>query len=112
MGSARVNAKQRQGRRAKERKGIETQRAKPPTSARAIDPLIGDKEQKERNRVRAPNAATLDTSVPSYDPHGTHGEPILLTIPPAQLGELLLLGEYLAAGSTPDAISLRNTKPR
>ena len=35
-----------------ERKGIEAQRAKPPTPTRAIDELIGDEEQNEKTRKR------------------------------------------------------------
>ena len=57
MGSARVNAKERdkkerRGRRAKERKGIEAQRAKPPTPTRAIDALRGDIEQNEKEKKK------------------------------------------------------------
>ena len=62
-------------RRVKKRKGIEAQRVKTPS--RAIDALIGDekqkKEQKERNREEAPNLATLNHLVTSYDPHGSYG---------------------------------------
>ena len=54
-GSARVNAKERdkkkrQWRRAKERKGIEVQRAKPPTPTGAIDALIWNEEQNEKQK--------------------------------------------------------------
>ena len=49
MGSARTNDKEREKkegdvRRAKKRKEIEAQRAKPPTPTQAIDALIGDEE--------------------------------------------------------------------
>ena len=37
------------------------------------------REQKERNRELVPNPATPDHSVASYDTHGSHGEPNLLT---------------------------------
>ena len=78
-GSVRTKAKnERQVRRAKKRKGIEAHSVKPPTPTRAIDVLILDeekngkqkKEEKERNRGRAPNRFTLDHLVTSYDPHG------------------------------------------
>ena len=64
--------------------------AKPPTPTRAIDALIGDEEQnekqeKERNRMRGPNPITLGPSVVSYDIQVSHGEPILL-IPDPQGG--------------------------
>ena len=36
-------------------------------------------EEKERNRARDPNQTTLDPSIASYDPQGSHSEPILLT---------------------------------
>ena len=66
----------------KEKKGIEVQREKLPAPSQAIDALIGDEEQngnqeKERNRDRDHNSATLDHSVASYDPHGSYGGPIL-----------------------------------
>ena len=49
-----------------------------PTPTWATDALIGDKEQrkKERNRDQIPNPATLYHLVPSYNPHGSYGEPI------------------------------------
>ena len=54
---ARINAKERQGRRAKKRKGIEAQRAKPPTPTRAIDVLIRDDEQKKKKQGAAPQSS-------------------------------------------------------
>ena len=45
-----VNAKEKQGRRAKERKGTEAQKAKTPTPTRVIDALIGDGEQNEKQK--------------------------------------------------------------
>ena len=65
--------KERRGRKEQKKKGIEAQSAKPPTSTRAIDALIGDGEQKgrrkkeenERNRERGPNPTTLNLSVAS-----------------------------------------------
>ena len=45
VGTAHINAKERQVRRAKKRKGIDSQRMKHPTPPRAIDALIGDEEQ-------------------------------------------------------------------
>ena len=52
-----VNAKERdkyerQGRRAKERKGIKAQRAKPPTLTRAIGALIEDENQNEKQKKK------------------------------------------------------------
>ena len=65
----------RKGRRAKKKKGIETQRVDLPNPSQAIDVPIGDGEQnakqkkgKERNRERVPNPATLDPSGATYDP--------------------------------------------
>ena len=49
-GLARINAKEREARRAKKRKGIEAQRVKLPTPSREIDALIGDDGQKERKK--------------------------------------------------------------
>ena len=43
---------ERQGRRAKKRKGIESHRAKPPTPSRAIDALIGDEEQNKKQKKK------------------------------------------------------------
>ena len=62
---------------------------KPPTPSRGVYELIGDaeqngkhkKEQKDKNRKRNPNTATLDQVVGSYDPQGSYGEPILLPLP-------------------------------
>ena len=34
---------------------------------------------KKKNGARSPNPATLDPSVASYDPQGSHGDPILST---------------------------------
>ena len=85
MGSAHVNVKEsvkkRQVRRAK-KKGIEVQ-LKSRTSTRAMDAQIGNwsKKKKKKKKQRAPNPATLDHSVASYDPQGLHGKPILLTSP-------------------------------
>ena len=52
-GSVRVNAKERNKKerqriRAKERKGIEAQGAKPPTPTRGIDAFTGGEEQNEK----------------------------------------------------------------
>ena len=49
-GSARINAKERQARRAKKRKGIEAERVKPPTPTRATDDFIGGEERKAEGR--------------------------------------------------------------
>ena len=54
-GSARINVKgrekkERQLRRAKKRKGIEAQRAKPSTPSQAIDAHMGDEEQNGKHR--------------------------------------------------------------
>ena len=51
----RINAKEtdekeRQGKRAKKRKGIDSQRAKLPTPTQAVDALIGDEEQNEKQK--------------------------------------------------------------
>ena len=43
--------KDRQERRAKKQKGIEAQRAKPPTSTRVADALIGDEEQNKKRKM-------------------------------------------------------------
>ena len=69
----RVNAKERKGRRVKERKGIEEQRAKPTTPTRAIDALIGDEELKEKQKkketgrgpptLRSPPTTRMDHTV-------------------------------------------------
>ena len=40
------------------------------------------KKEKERNRKRALNPATLNPPVISYNPQRSHNEPILLTPPP------------------------------
>ena len=54
MGSAPINAKERQeGKkrgRTKKGKGIEAQRVEPPTPSRAIDALIGDEEQNGKQK--------------------------------------------------------------
>ena len=73
MGSARINAKEREKkerrvRRANKRKGIDAERVKPSTSSREIYALLGGKEQngkqnkkkKVRNRERVPNLVTPD----------------------------------------------------
>ena len=59
----------------------------------AVDALIGEEEQtgkkeenKERNRDRVSNLATLDTLVASYDPQESYGKPILVTLPPCPTG--------------------------
>ena len=39
------------------------------------------RENKVRNRERVSNTATLDPSVASYDPQGSYGESILVTLP-------------------------------
>ena len=87
----RINAKEKekkekQGKRAKKRKGTEAKRTKLLPPSRAIDALTGDdeqnrkpkKEKKERNGERAPNPATLDYLVASYDPYGLYGRAIVL----------------------------------
>ena len=48
--------KERQVRRAKEKKVVEAQKVKPPTPSRAIDALIGDAEQKKRTKRRKQGA--------------------------------------------------------
>ena len=50
-GSARINAKERQGRRAKGKKGVEAQ-VKYPTLIQAIDAFIGDEKQNEKQEKR------------------------------------------------------------
>ena len=55
MRSARTNAKkrnkkERQVRRVKKKKGIEAQRAKPPTPIWAIEALIGNEEQNGKKK--------------------------------------------------------------
>ena len=55
MGSARINAKERekterQVRRAKKTKRIKERRTKPPTTTRTIDVLIGDEEQNGKQK--------------------------------------------------------------
>ena len=75
---------ERQVRREEKRKILKAQRVKPSTPSRATDALIGDeehngkrkKEQKERNRERAPNPITLDHLAASYDSHGSYVDPI------------------------------------
>ena len=49
-GSARVNAKEQEG-KAKE-KGIEAQSVKPPTPTWTTDALIGDEEQSEKQKMK------------------------------------------------------------
>ena len=44
------NENERQVRRAKKKKGIEEQRAKPPTPTRATNALIGDEEQNGKEK--------------------------------------------------------------
>ena len=66
-GSARINAKERDGeerkvRRVKKRKRIEAQRAKHPTPSRTIDALIGDEEQNGKQEKKKKGAS----SQPSY----------------------------------------------
>ena len=55
--------KERQERRAKKQKGIEAQRAKPPTSTRVADALIGDEEhnKKKENGKRKNHEGTTPT---------------------------------------------------
>ena len=94
MGSARVNVKEREknekeGRRAKKKKGVKAQKVKPPALTRAIDALIGEelenenekKEQRERKREPVSNPVTPDHLVASYDPQGSYSELILLHPP-------------------------------
>ena len=91
----RVNAKEREVKRAKKREGIEVERVKPSAPTQVIGALKEEeeqneyrkKEQKERNKEQGSNPATLDHSVASYDPQGSTSEPILVTMQPT--GELL-----------------------
>ena len=99
-----VGARQRQGKRKEWKKKGEERRkkgrksekrekkkegkvqVKPTTSTRPIDALIGDeeqkgkqkKEQKGRNREQVPSPVTMDHSVVSYDPQGSYGKPASL----------------------------------
>ena len=78
-------------RRAKKRKGIEAQRAKPFTPSQAIEALIGEEEQngnqkeEKRKRERIRNPDTPDHLVASYIPHGSYGG-LILNTPPGQKG--------------------------
>ena len=66
-----------------EKEGVKAQRAKPPTTTRAIDAFIEEEDQKQKQKKKkdigkgAPNTATMDHSVASYDPYGSYGGPIL-----------------------------------
>ena len=76
-------------RRAKKKKGSKRQRAKPLTSTHAIDALIRNeeqvekqkKEEKEKNRERDTNPVTVDHFVTDYKPHGSYGDPVLKSTP-------------------------------
>ena len=77
----RINAKERDKkerrvRRAKKRKGTEAEMVIPPTPTRAIDALIGEK-QNGKQGAGPPNPATLEHLVAFYGPHGSYGGPIL-----------------------------------
>ena len=78
----RVNIKERR-RKDKEEEQRKGKRPRHPTPARIIDALVGDeqngREKQEKNKEQNPNPATLDPSVASYNPQGSHGQPILLT---------------------------------
>ena len=50
MGSARINAKERKGRRGKKKNGIKVQRMKPPAPTPVIDTFIGDEEQNGKQK--------------------------------------------------------------
>ena len=74
---ARINAKERETRRVKKRKGIEAPRVKHPTPSQAIDTIKGEEERngrEKKNRERVPNPVNLDHSVAYYDPQGSYGE--------------------------------------
>ena len=49
-GSAPINANEKEARRAKKNKGVETERAKQPTPTRAIGALTGEEEQYETEK--------------------------------------------------------------
>ena len=72
--------------RVKKRKGIEAEMVKHPAPSRATDALIGDEEQKlkqkrtKRNGEQVPNPTTLDHSVVSYNAQGSYSEPILFLV--------------------------------
>ena len=68
-------------------------RHKPPTTARAIDVLIGDEEQigkekkaKKKNGERVPNTAGLNYWVGAYDPHESYDGLIYTYISPVDKG--------------------------
>ena len=67
-GSAHINAKKREERQGR-RKGIEAQRAKPPTPSQAIDAHIGDEEhngkQKKKQKQTRDRGAEGETSFPN-----------------------------------------------
>ena len=48
--SARINAKEKETRRGKKRKGIEAHRVKLPTPSQATDALTGDEEQNGKQK--------------------------------------------------------------
>ena len=94
MGLMHTNIKKReknegQVRRAEKTEGIEAQRVKPFTPARATIGKRGkrtewktEKEQKERNKEWVPNQPTPDHLVVFYDPHGLYVGPILKPLRP------------------------------
>ena len=64
------NEKERQGRRAKKKKGIGAQRVKHLTPTRAIDALIGEEKQKKKNRDLAPQPSCPEHSGHLLQPAG------------------------------------------
>ena len=79
-------------RTTKKKKGIEAEREKPFTTTRAVGALIGE-EEKEGNKERAPNPTTLDLSVASCDPQGSHSETIHLNPLPTMGIYIIVLTE-------------------
>ena len=82
-------------RRVKIKKGIKVQRAKPPTPTLVTGALIGEEKQKkddkERNRERVRNPATLDHLVASYDPHGSYGGTFLKPPPTGEYIDIFFI---------------------
>ena len=56
--------KNRKVRRAKKRKGIEAQRAKPPTPSQATDTQIGNEEQNEKQKKNKKKKETFGSLLP------------------------------------------------
>ena len=86
MGSARIKAKERkkkerQVRRAKKRKGIEEQRAKPSTPSQATDAHIGIEEQsgkQKKNKMKETGNGSHKLANPDHLV-AFYGNPTLLT---------------------------------